>query len=280
MSAHERRWRAPQAARAAPAGAGPVGQARPAPRAVQAPYFPADEETDRHRRIVSSSPLKRIEDEERELQRRQESARFGLRLTIMGLIVLVAFSAVVVRLWSLQVLHSSHYRERPSSYRRQTVPITPARGLILVPGGEDPRRRRGAPRRHLEPLGGDPGRHRAPGGPARRERGGCEHGSREPSGEPLPARADRHRRLAVDHGLPVRAREPVPRASRSPSPPSAPTPTGDTAAQVLGYTGDIDASRAEGPRQVRLHGERRHRPGRARVDLRAATCGASRARRS
>jgi penicillin-binding protein 2 len=103
---------------------------------VQAPYFPADEETDRHRRIVSSSPLKRIEEEEREQQRRQESARFGLRLTVMGLVVLVAFSAVVVRLWSLQVLHSSHYRNVAIVYEEQTVPITPARGLILARGGQ------------------------------------------------------------------------------------------------------------------------------------------------
>ncbi len=103
---------------------------------MQAPYFPADEETDRHRRIVSSSPLKRIEEEEREQERRQESARFGLRLTIMGLIVLVAFSAVVVRLWSLQVLHSSHYRNVALVYEEQTVPITPARGLILAREGQ------------------------------------------------------------------------------------------------------------------------------------------------
>ena len=111
------------------------GQVR-ARKPVQAPYFPADEETDRHRRIVSSSPLKRIAEEKREQQRRQESARFGLRLTVMGLIVLVAFSAVVVRLWSLQVLHSSHYRNVAIVYEEQTVPITPARGLILAREGQ------------------------------------------------------------------------------------------------------------------------------------------------
>jgi len=115
-----------------PGRSDPVRPRRP----VQAPYFPADEETDRHRRIVSSSPLKRIEDEEREQKRRQESARYGLRLTIMGLIVLVAFSAVVVRLWSLQVLHSSHYRNVALVYEEQTVPIAPARGLILARGGQ------------------------------------------------------------------------------------------------------------------------------------------------
>ena len=104
---------------------------------MQAPYFPADKESNRHRtRIVSSSPLKRIEDEEREQQRRQETTRFGLRLTVIGLIVLVAVSAVVVRLWSLQVLHSSHYRNQALSYQTQTVPITPARGLILSREGK------------------------------------------------------------------------------------------------------------------------------------------------
>ena len=107
------------------------------PKTVHAPYFPADDEGDRHRtRIVSSSPLKRLEEEERELQRRQESARYGLRLTVMGLIVLVAFSAVVVRLWSLQVLHSSHYRNAALVFQQQTVPITPPRGLIIARGGE------------------------------------------------------------------------------------------------------------------------------------------------
>ncbi len=106
-------------------------------KSVQAPYFPADDEGDRHRtRIVSSSPLKRIEEEERELQHRQESARVGLRLTIVGLIVLVAFSAVVVRLWSLQVLHSSQYRNAALVFQQQTVPITPARGLIIARGGQ------------------------------------------------------------------------------------------------------------------------------------------------
>ena len=107
------------------------------PKNVRTPYFPADDEGDRHRtRIVSSSPLKRIAHEEREQQRRQESARFGLRLTIMGLIVLVAFSAVVVRLWSLQVLHSSHYQNAALVFQQQTVPITPARGLIIARGGQ------------------------------------------------------------------------------------------------------------------------------------------------
>ena len=144
---------------------------------MQAPYFPADEETDRHRRIVSSSPLKRIEEEEREQQRRQESARFGLRLTIMGLIVLVAFSAVVVRLWSLQVLHSSHYRNVALVYEEQTVPITPARGLILAREGQVLVGDQVQPVVTLSRSRGDTGGHRAARGAFGRERDGREHGA-------------------------------------------------------------------------------------------------------
>ena len=122
-------------------GRPPRDQQSPAPdrpqRPVRAPYFPADDEGERHRaRIVSSSPLKRIEDEEREQLRRQESARYGLRLTVMGLIVLAAFSAVVVRLWSLQVLHSSHYTNASLIYEDRKVPMTPPRGLIMARGGQ------------------------------------------------------------------------------------------------------------------------------------------------
>jgi penicillin-binding protein 2 len=77
-----------------------------------------------------------MEEEERDQQLRQETARFALRLTVMGLVVLVAFSAVVVRLWSLQVLHSSHYQNAALIYEEKTVPVTPARGLIIARGGQ------------------------------------------------------------------------------------------------------------------------------------------------
>lgn len=103
----------------------------------RAPYYPVDEELDRQRaRIVSSSPLKRLEDQEREQQRKQETARFGLRLTIMGLVVLALFAAMVVRLWSLQVLHSSQYQIAALQYQDRRVPIQPTRGLIIARGGQ------------------------------------------------------------------------------------------------------------------------------------------------
>ena len=67
------------------------------------------------------------------------SARFGVRLTVIGLVVLVAFSAVVVRLWSLQVLHSSHYRNAALVFEQQTVPITPRRRPDNCPRRTGPR---------------------------------------------------------------------------------------------------------------------------------------------
>ena len=43
---------------------------------------------------------------------------------------------MVVRLWSLQVLHSSHYQTAESIYQHQTVPLSPTRGLIIARGGQ------------------------------------------------------------------------------------------------------------------------------------------------
>ena len=208
---------------------------------MQAPYFPADEETDRHRRIVSSSPLKRIEEEERELQRRQESARFGLRLTIMGLVVLVAFSAVVVRLWSLQVLHSSHYRGVALVYEEQTVPITPARGLILSREGKILVGDEVLPVVTLSRSAASPvviGRLAALLGESVSDVNTALENPQASPYQPVPIA------IGVSQSTMVYLSE-----HESLFPGVAVTftaertyPQGDTAAQVLGYTGDIDAS--------------------------------------
>jgi penicillin-binding protein 2 len=121
-------------------GAGGGGRRPPdpgRPRPVKAPYFPLDEPTARPRvRISSASSLKRLEDQEREQQRRQESARFGLRLTVMGLVILALFSGVVFRLWSLQVLQSAQYKPPALAEQTRDVPIVPTRGLIEARGGQ------------------------------------------------------------------------------------------------------------------------------------------------
>ena len=228
--------------RGSPQSYGKAGSERPrgSKRVAQAPYFPADEETDRHRRIVSSSPLKRIEEEEREQQRRQESARFGLRLTIMGLAVLVAFSAVVVRLWSLQVLHSSHYRGVALVYEEQTVPITPARGLILSREGKILVGDQVLPVVTLSRLAATPaviGRLAALLGESGSEVNTALENPQASPYQPVPIA------IGVSQSTIVYLAE---HQNMFPGVAVAFTaertyPQGDTAAQVLGYTGDIDA---------------------------------------
>jgi penicillin-binding protein 2 len=86
-------------------------------------------------KVVSSSPLKRLEDEEKEQQRRSETVHVGLRLTIMGVVILGLFSAMLVRLWSLQVLEGSKYHAEALNLVTRSVPISPPRGLIVARNG-------------------------------------------------------------------------------------------------------------------------------------------------
>ena len=86
--------------------------------------------------MVSSSPLKRLEDEEKEQKRRRETVHLGLRLTVMGMVILGLFAVMMVRLWSLQVLQGSKYRAQALSLATRYVPISPPRGLIVARGGQ------------------------------------------------------------------------------------------------------------------------------------------------
>ncbi len=83
-----------------------------------------------------TSPLKRLEDEEKEQARRTESVRFGFRLSVMGLLVLCLFSVMVFRLWSLQVLHSSSARADVAASTTRDVTVSAPRGLIEARGGQ------------------------------------------------------------------------------------------------------------------------------------------------
>ncbi len=84
---------------------------------------------------AASSPLKRIDDEEREQQRRSQKVHISLRLTVLGVIILGLFSIMIVRLWSLQVLQSSKYKAEAANISTRKVPISPPRGLILARNG-------------------------------------------------------------------------------------------------------------------------------------------------
>ncbi|MGO9557475.1 MAG: penicillin-binding protein 2 [Acidimicrobiales bacterium] len=114
---------------------GPVRSSAPAryaPKAVE--RSPGLDEEQKGR--VPASSLKRLEEEEREQARRAETVRVGLRLTVMGVVVLGLFSIMIFRLWSLQVLNSSSARDQVISLTTRDVPITPPRGLIEARGGQ------------------------------------------------------------------------------------------------------------------------------------------------
>jgi penicillin-binding protein 2 len=88
------------------------------------------------RRSLLRSPLRRLEEEERAAQRRREPARIGLRVTVLALVVVGLFAALLTRLWSLQVLQSSRYRAAAGAITEREVTLEPTRGLILARGGQ------------------------------------------------------------------------------------------------------------------------------------------------
>jgi penicillin-binding protein 2 len=116
-----------------PPGRSPTGRA-PIPRPSLPPQTEEDL-VDRPRQRISSSPLKRLEGEEKEIQRRSEPVHIGLRLTVMGIVVLGLFSMMLVRLWSLQVLQGPAARNALNQLTTRTLFVTPPRGLILSRNG-------------------------------------------------------------------------------------------------------------------------------------------------
>lgn len=59
-----------------------------------------------------------------------EASRFRLRLLVVAAVVLLAFAALGVRLYYLQVVRYEDFAERAESNRTAIVPIVPNRGLI------------------------------------------------------------------------------------------------------------------------------------------------------
>jgi penicillin-binding protein 2 len=107
-----------------------------APRVIE--RSPGLEEEERHSHVgrPPASPLKRLEDEERDQARRAERVRAGVRLTVMGVVVLGLFSVMMLRLWSMQVLHSSSAINNVIALTTRPVTISPIRGLIEARGGQ------------------------------------------------------------------------------------------------------------------------------------------------
>ena len=72
----------------------------------------------------------------RELKNYQtELHHFKLRLSVLGLIVLIAFSLLVIRFYYLQINRYDYYQTLAESNRISVVPITPNRGLITDKNG-------------------------------------------------------------------------------------------------------------------------------------------------
>jgi penicillin-binding protein 2 len=100
------------------------------PRPLPPPHL-EDDSAERPRTRITSSPLRRVEEEEKEHQRRNEPVHVGLRLTVMGIVVLGLFSMMLVRLWSLQVLQGPAAQRYEHSLSTTSIVLPAPRGLIL-----------------------------------------------------------------------------------------------------------------------------------------------------
>ena len=61
--------------------------------------------------------------------------KLARRLAILGALLLVGFAALVLRLWTLQILAGSHYAARAHANRTREVPVRAERGAIVDRNG-------------------------------------------------------------------------------------------------------------------------------------------------
>jgi penicillin-binding protein 2 len=110
----------------------PVRPQVPKPMAV----LKLDEDSaERTRARITSSPLRRVEEDEKEQERRSETVHTGLRLTVMGVVVLGLFTMMLIRLWSLQVLQGPNAARYEHLLSTRVLVVAPPRGLILSRDG-------------------------------------------------------------------------------------------------------------------------------------------------
>jgi penicillin-binding protein 2 len=89
-----------------------------------------------HPRGREPSALRHLLEEERQHERRERAPRLSLRLSVTGVIVVGLFAIMLVRLWSLQVLHTAQYKAALVTNQIRVVQTTPTRGLIVARGGQ------------------------------------------------------------------------------------------------------------------------------------------------
>ncbi|MCU1489736.1 MAG: penicillin-binding protein 2 [Acidimicrobiaceae bacterium] len=85
-----------------------------------------------------SSALDALDAQEKaELSAREPGRpRFALRLSVTAVVVAVAFSVLVVRLWSIQVIRVKDYRSQAIQTTTRQVAVPAPRGEILARGGQ------------------------------------------------------------------------------------------------------------------------------------------------
>ncbi|HEV8065585.1 MAG TPA: penicillin-binding transpeptidase domain-containing protein, partial [Acidimicrobiales bacterium] len=127
-------WASPRGGSAGRQGAAGAPNRPRVPR-PQAPPRLDDPAEERARQRITSSPLRRVEEEEKELERRMEPVHTGLRLTLMGVVVLGLFAMMLARLWSLQVLEGPSAAKYEDQLSSRTIALSPPRGLIISRDG-------------------------------------------------------------------------------------------------------------------------------------------------
>ena len=67
---------------------------------------------------------------------RGEHPFFGSRLRVAVIFCCISISSLIVRLWYLQGIHGSHFRDLSENNRTRTIRTLPARGNVYARGGE------------------------------------------------------------------------------------------------------------------------------------------------
>ncbi|HLI15960.1 MAG TPA: penicillin-binding protein 2 [Acidimicrobiales bacterium] len=86
--------------------------------------------------VAALSPLAPLEPARAPGTGEEVRARFGLRLSLVALAVTALFAALVVRLWTLQVIDGPRYFSLAEATTTRDVPVAPPRGEILARGGQ------------------------------------------------------------------------------------------------------------------------------------------------
>ncbi|HUZ19561.1 MAG TPA: penicillin-binding transpeptidase domain-containing protein [Acidimicrobiales bacterium] len=116
-----------------------VGRRRRFPGRLDLPGESDEGSLDRLRRVMAksvSSPLAAVESERRTSGARQSGRpRVGMRLSVTAVVVAGLFAVLLVRLWSIQVIHVHSAVSQELITTTRTIQTTSPRGEIIARGG-------------------------------------------------------------------------------------------------------------------------------------------------